>query len=76
MNKKPNELEIMAGEMVEVFSENTTLKELTKKIKEYTLIMGTKLSMMVTIERKEKEYHSTIYINKKDLKRKYSGTKK
>ena len=69
MNKKPNELEIKAREMVEVFSEKTTLKELTGKIEEYTFRMYPKLSMVVIIEREENKVRSTIYLSKKDLKK-------
>ena len=71
--KKPRKLEIAAEEAVEIFSKKITLDELREEIKKYALLSpGAGLdSMIVLIERKEDGYHSTIYVSRKDLKKRY-----
>jgi DNA-binding transcriptional regulator YdaS (Cro superfamily) len=70
--KKPRKLEIAAEEAVEIFSKKITLDELREEITLSYLRRGSELSsMIVLIERKEDGYHSTIYVSRKDLKKRY-----
>lgn len=74
MKRKPSELEIKAREMVEVFSKKATLDELKEQIITDALAMSPELNiMMILIEKKDDGYHSTIYVSREDLKRKYPG---
>lgn len=72
--RKPSKLEITAREMVEVFSKKTDLEELKEEIKAHAIAMSPYFSAMIVLIKKEKDgYYPTIYLSKKDLKRKYPG---